>query len=260
VVSRQTIGVVLATAACAHSPPPAQEPTRTIANERPADPGRVRPLTFAAACVPKSLRVPVRADIEPGRTPDVDHILFLRPLCIADHGETTCHDRPDVLVADKRAFHGDGIGELWISPDPTRLTVSVENFDQTMALADALALTEAAAVIEDGCVTIPWSSEGVGTLHDVRGDVTRDAGGPWMFRPSPRLCAPTHVPGDDRVFDAPLPVTGTATTAIPTTGLAGVYVIGTLRAPAGTTSSPFVQSRFSVVADSFVTLQWQRRP
>ena len=199
--------------------------------------------------MPKSLRVPVRADIEPGRTPDVDHILFLRPLCIADHGETTCHDRPDVLVADKRAFHGDGIGELWISPDPTRLTVSVENFDQTMALADALALTEAAAVIEDGCVTIPWSSEGVGTLHDVRGDVTRDAGGPWMFRPSPQLCAPMHVPGDDRVIDA-FPVTGKGTTGIPKLGLHGARITGTLRGPpGGTSSSMFAPGAFSTVAD-----------
>jgi hypothetical protein len=198
------------------------------------------------------LRLPVRADIEPGRTPNVDQIEFLRPLCITNHGETTCRVRPDVLTVDQgnHAFHGDSVGVLSVlySPrDPTRLAVSLERFDDTMSVADARSLTEAASVVEDGCVKIPWSSDGVGTLRSIRGDITRADAGAWTFRPSPRICAATHVPGDDRVFDAPLPMTGAGTTALPATGLSGALITGTLRGPGA----------FSVVADGVVRMEWR---
>jgi hypothetical protein len=276
-----SVFVVLATpmvVACAHSPQSREESTRPIADggarsdvasdaAMTTDPSaagsNVRPLTFAGRCVPNVLRVPVRADIEPGRTPNIDQVLFLRPLCIADHGETMCHVRPSVIVDQGgRAFHGDGVGVFTvIYSDPARLTVSLEKFDDTMALADGLAMSEASAVVEDGCVTIPWTSDGLGKLQGIRGDFTRvDPKGPWMFRPSPRLCAATHVPGDDRVVDAAFPVTGKGTTAIPTTGLMGVFVTGTLRGPGrGTTSSMTGQGAVSAVVDEVIRVEWRVR-
>jgi len=66
-------------------------------------------------------------------------------------------------------FHGEGVAVLSViyGRDPKRLTVSFEKFDETMPLADALAFSEASAVVEDGCVTIPWPSAGIGTLQAV---------------------------------------------------------------------------------------------
>lgn len=267
--------VLLATGAiaCAHSPQSRPEAAKTTVDERapsdvaptPAittDPARskdTRPLTFAGISMPRVVRLPVRADVEPGRTPNVDQVLFLRPFCIADNGESWCHDRPSVVTAGTGpAFHGDGVGVLSViySRDPTRLTVSLEKFDETIPLADALAFSEASAVVDDGCVTIPWSS-GVGTLAGVRGDVDRvNSSGPWMFRPSPPLCAPAHVPGDDRVINV-FPVTGKGTTGIPKTGLSGASMNGTLRGPSGGTSS----GAFSAVADGvFPQPEWHVTP
>ena len=150
--------VLLATA-CAHSPDSGQELTIPDGSRRSHDPNssEVRPLTFASACVPKVLRLPVRADIEPGRTPNVDQLVFLKPVCIADQGKASCRVGPDVLYVDqsKRAFHGEGVAVLsvmYVPHDPPKLTVSLESLDETTLLADALAITETAAVIEDGCV------------------------------------------------------------------------------------------------------------
>jgi hypothetical protein len=279
---RQTIATILAIAivACvSHVPEPGHRSTSdergtsnvvssdaTIATARP---GPVRPITFASACVPHVLRLPVRADIEPGQTPDPDYagvgrasdtsLVFLRPLCIKDHGETRCRDRPDAVIAAQgtSGFHGEGVGVLSVIYS-TQLSVRLERFDETASMSDAFAFTEADSVVEDGCLTIRWSADGVGTLANVRGDFTRaDAGSPWMFRPGPRLCAQTHVAGDDRVFDAPLRVTGKGTTAIPKTGLSGVYVTGTIRASDAPSSTPFVQGAFSVVADQVVRLEYR---
>ncbi|CAN5914999.1 hypothetical protein BH11MYX3_BH11MYX3_29690 [soil metagenome] len=246
---------------CTHAPSSHPESVPApLANRPPAKSRAIRRLTFAAACVPNVLRLPVRVDIDPARTPNVNQLVFLRPLCVSDHGETTCHQWPDVLfVGGTQVFHGVGVGVVALTPDPTKLSVSLEKLDETMTLADALALDEAGAVIEDGCVTIPWSSEGVGTLQAVRGSFTRDdARAPWMFRPSPRICAPTHVPGDDRVFAAPLLASGRTTTGIPATGLSGVYVSGTIRGPQQSSSDMFVPSTFVVVVDGYHTVEWRR--
>jgi hypothetical protein len=158
----------------------------------------------------------------------------------------------------KPGFHGDDVGVLSVIYS-TQLSVVLERFDEKTPMADALAFTEEDSVVEDGFVRLRWSTDSVATLTNVRGDFTRaDAASPWMFRPWPRLCARTHVAGDDRVFDAPLRVTGKATTAIPNTGLSGVYVTGTISAPDPPSSTPFAQSAFSVVADQVVRLEWRR--
>lgn len=244
-----TMGTLVA---CAHSSESRQQSTTNADATARSD--AARPLIFAGRCVPNVLRLPVRADIEPGRTPNIDQVLFLRPLCIADQAETLCHVRPNVIVDQGgRAFHGDGVAVVSvINPDPRHLTVSVDRFDETIVLADGLALTEASSVIEDGCVKIAWTSEGLGKLDGVRGDFTRvDLNGPWMFRPVPRLCAAAHVPGDDQVLDAAFPVTGKGTTAIPEAGLHGAHVIGTLRGPA-VGSTPY-----SAVVDQVIRMEWR---
>jgi hypothetical protein len=218
------------------------------------------PLTFAGRCVPNVFRLPVHADIQPGRTPNSDRLVFSRPFCIADNGTTMCHVQPTIIVDQGGpAFHGDGVGVVRvIVGDQRRLAVSLEQLDKTFPLSDAFALTEAAAVVEDGCVTIPWSTDGVGKLEAIRGDLTRSGStAPWMFRPSPRICAAAHVPGDDLVIDVPVPVTGKATAAIPKTGLSGARITGMLRGPTGGTFAP---AAFSVVANAiFPELEWRVR-
>lgn len=230
----QVAVLVLILAACAR-PVETRKPVSETKAAAPAPSPLPRPLTFAGTAMPSMLRVPVRADIVPGREPRSDQLLFLRPICITNRGETTCYERPDVLFVDQaaRPHRGDAVGVisvLYFANNPT-LRVSLDKIDETMSLDDALAMTEAASVITDGCEAVQWSSDGRGTLRSVRGDFTRDeARGQWMFRPSLRpICSPTHAPGDDRVMEA-FPVTGKATDTLPPTGRRGVYVNVTLQA------------------------------